>query len=198
MMRTLIVNEWMTLDGVVQAPMEVEEDTSGGFRHGGWHVPYADEAFMAWVVKGLNDTDAFLLGRRTYEGFAAHWPNASEEEQPVARPLNERTKFVASTTLDEPLQWQNSILLHGDVANAVRQVKDGGTGNLRVIGSTQLVQTLIANDLVDEYQLIIDPVTVGGGKRIFPDDGALRALDVVGSEVTSTGAMIVTYAAKRG
>lgn len=197
-MRTLIVNEWMTLDGVVQAPMEAEEDTSGGFRHGGWHMPYTDEAFMAWMEKGLNDTDAFLLGRRTYEGFAAHWPNAPDEEQPVARPLNERPKFVASTTLDEPLQWQNSTLLHGDVADAVREVKDGGTGNLRVIGSTQLVQTLIANDLVDEYQFIIDPVTVGGGKRIFPDDGALRALVLVDSEVTSTGATIVTYAAKRG
>jgi dihydrofolate reductase len=197
-MRTLIVNEWTTLDGVVQAPMEAEEDTSGGFRHGGWHVPYTDDAFFAWVEKGLNDTDAFLFGRRTYEGFAAHWTNASEEEQPVARPLNERPKYVVSTTLDEPLQWQDSTLLHGDVAKAVRAVKGGGTGNLRVIGSTQLVQTLIANDLVDEYQFIIDPVTVGGGKRIFPDDGALRALDLVDSEVTSTGATIVTYAAKRG
>jgi dihydrofolate reductase len=197
-MRRLIVNEWMTLDGVVQAPMEPEEDMSGGFRHGGWHMPYTDEAFLSWVEKGLNDTDAFLFGRQTYEGFAAHWPNAPEEEQPVARPLNERPKFVASTTLDEPLQWQNSTLLHGDVAKAVREVKDGGTGNLRVIGSTQLVQTLIANDLVDEYQFIIDPVTVGGGKRIFPDDGALRALDLVDSEVTSTGATIVTYAATRG
>jgi dihydrofolate reductase len=197
-MRRLIVNEWMSLDGVVQAPMEAEEDTSGGFRHGGWHMRYTDEAFFSWVEKGLNDTGAFLFGRRTYEGFAAHWPNAPEEEQPVARPLNERSKFVASTRLDEPLQWQNSTLLHGDVAEAVREVKDGGTGNLRVIGSTQLVQTLIANDLVDEYQLIIDPVIVGGGKRIFPDDGALRALDLVDSEVTSTGATIVTYAAKRG
>jgi dihydrofolate reductase len=149
------------------------------------------------MVKGLNDTDPFLLGRRTYEGFAAHWPNAPEEEQPVARPLNERPKFVASTTLDEPLQWQNSTLLHGDIADAVREVKDGGSGNLRVIGSTQLVRTLIANDLVDEYQFIIDPVIVGGGKRIFPDDGALRALGLVNSEVTSTGATIVTYAAKR-
>lgn len=197
-MRRLIVNEWMTLDGVVQAPMEAEEDTSGGFQHGGWHVPYTDEAFMAWVVKSLNDTEAFLLGRRTYEAFAAHWPNASEEEQPVAGPLNQRPKFVASGTLDEPLQWQNSTLLHGNVADAVRKVKESGTGNLRVIGSTQLVRTLVANDLVDEYQFIIDPVTVGGGKRIFPDDGTLHALELVDSEVTSTGATIVTYAATRG
>jgi dihydrofolate reductase len=120
------------------------------------------------VVEQLNAAGGFLFGRRTYEGFASHWPNASEEEQVLAEPLNTKPKYVPSTTLTEPLEWQNSMLLEGDLAEAVRGLKQEDGGDLHVIGSTKVVQTLIGNDLVDEVQLMIDPVTLGGGKRIFP------------------------------
>src|SRR5439155_9709059 len=103
----VMVQEWMTLDGVVQAPGAPDEDTRGGFKYGGWHLPYFEDLSMKWVVENLNAAGGFLLGRRTYEGFAQHWPNASEEEQPLAEPLNTRPKYVASRTLTEPLVWQN-------------------------------------------------------------------------------------------
>jgi dihydrofolate reductase len=118
-MRKVIVNEWMTLDGVVQAPGAPDEDTTGGFEHGGWHLPYFDDISRKWVVENLTGAGGFLLGRRTYEGFAGYWPNASEEEQVIAQPLNTRPKYVASATLTDPLGWQNSKVLEGDVAEAV-------------------------------------------------------------------------------
>jgi dihydrofolate reductase len=194
-MRKVIVDEWMTLDGVAQAPGEENEDTTGGFRYGGWHMDYVDEAFQNWMLTNLNEAGGFLLGRRTYEGFAGHWPNASEEEQPIAEPLNKAPKYVASRTLREPLEWQNSILLHGDAREAVAALKRDDGGDLHVIGSTNLVQTLIEHDLVDEFRFIIDPIVVGGGKRIFYDGGALRRLRLVDSEVTSKGSVIARYAA---
>ena len=194
-MRKVIVDEWMTLDGVAQAPGEENEDTTGGFRYGGWHMDYVDEAFQNWMLTNLNEAGGFLLGRRTYEGFAGHWPNASEEEQPIAEPLNKAPKYVASRTLREPLEWQNSILLHGDAGEAVAALKREDGGDLHVIGSTNLVQTLMGHDLVDEFRFIIDPIVVGGGKRIFHDDGALRRLRLVDSEVTSKGSVIARYAA---
>jgi dihydrofolate reductase len=118
-MRKLIVNEWMTLDGVVQAPSTVDEDTTGGFDRGGWHSRYFDDLALKWVVENVTRAGGYVLGRRTYEVFAAHWPNASEEEQALAQPLNTGPKYVASTTLAEPLAWQNSTLLRGDIAAAV-------------------------------------------------------------------------------
>jgi dihydrofolate reductase len=193
-MRKVIVTEWMSLDGVVQAPGAADEDTTGGFQHGGWHLPYFDDLSQMWVVETLTAAGGFLLGRRTYEGFAAHWPNASEEEQVVAEPLNTRPKYVASRTLTEPLEWQNSTVLQGDVAEAVAALKQVDGGDLLVIGSTQLVQTLIEHDLIDEFRVMIDPLVVGGGKRIFRDDGVLRPLRLVDSKVTTTGAIVSTYA----
>ena len=193
-MRKLIVVEWMSLDGVVQAPGAPEEDTSGGFKHGGWHLRYFDDLSRKWVVDNLNAADGFLFGRRTYEGFAGHWPNASEEEQVIAKPLNTKPKYVASTTLAEPLAWQNSKLLAGDVAKAVAELKKGAGGELHVLGSTRLVESLIKHDLVDEFRVMVDPVVLGGGKRIFGNDGALRPLRLVTSQVTSTGAILATYA----
>jgi dihydrofolate reductase len=197
-MRKVIVQEWMTLDGVVPAPGAADEDTTGGFKHGGWHLRYFDDLSMKWVVENLNEAGGFLLGRRTYEGFAAHWPNASEEEQVIAQPLNSRPKYVASTTLSEPLEWQNSTVLQGDVAEAVLALKKEDGDDLLVIGSTKLVQTLTERDLVDEFRLMIDPLVVSGGKRIFGDDGALRQLRLVDSQVTTTGAIIATYAPTEG
>jgi len=194
MMRRLIVQEWVSLDGVVQAPGSPNEDKSGRFRHGGWHLRYFDDMSRNWVVANLTEAGGYLFGRRTYENFAGHWPNASAEEQVLAQPLNTRPKYVASTTLAEPLTWQNSMLLKGDVSAAVAALKQKDGGNLLVMGSAKLLQSLIDHDLVDEFRLMIDPVVVGGGKRIFGNDGVLRQLRLVESRVTTTGAILATYA----
>jgi dihydrofolate reductase len=194
-MRKLVVNEFLSLDGVAQAPGGDGEDTSGGFAHGGWHMRYMeDELAQRWVLESIVEASAFLLGRRTYEIFAAYWPNASEEEQVIAEPLNTKPKYVASTTLTEPLGWQNSRLLEGDVAAAVAGLKQEDGGDLHVIGSTQLVHELIERGLVDEFRLMLDPVLLGGGKRIFRDDGSLKQLRLVDGQVTSMGAILATYA----
>jgi dihydrofolate reductase len=193
-MRKVIVNEFMSLDGVVQAPGAADEDTSGGFEHGGWHLRYFDDISQKQVLESIVEAGGFLLGRRTYEIFAAYWPNAPEEEQVIAEPLNTKPKYIASTTLTEPLQWQNSTLLQGDVAEAVAALRQEEGGDVHVIGSTVLVQTLIEHDLVDEFRLMIDPVVLGGGKRIFRDEGVLRPLRLVQSQATTTGAFLATYA----
>ena len=194
-MRKVVVNEFMSLDGVAQAPGGADEDPSGGFTHGGWHMRYMeDELAQKWVLSSIVEASGFLLGRRTYEIFAAHWPNASEEEQVIAEPLNSKPKHVVSTTLTEPLQWQNSTLLEGDAPAAVAALKEADGGDLHVIGSTELVRTLIEHDLVDELRLMVDPLVLGGGKRIFHDDGLLRQLRLVDSQVTGTGAILARYA----
>jgi len=181
---------------VVQSPSYADEDVTGGFEHGGWHAPYFDDRSMNWVIENVRGAGGYLLGRGTYEIFAAHWPKAPEDQQMLAEPLNALPKYVASTILGEPLSWQNSRLLRGGIDTAVRALKAEEGKDLHVIGSPRLVQTLVALGLVDELQLMIDPVVVGGGgKRLFPDDGALRRLRLVGSQVTSTGAIIATYAA---
>jgi dihydrofolate reductase len=194
----VIVNEFMSLDGVVQAPGGVDEDTSGGFEHGGWHLRYFDDLSQKRVLESIVEAGGFLLGRRTYEIFAAYWPNAPEEEQVIAEPLNTKPKYVASTTLSDPLEWQSSTVLRGDVAEAVAALKQEDGTDLHVIGSTELVQLLIDHELVDEFRLMIDPLMVGGGKRIFRDDGVLRPLRLLDSKVTTTGAFLVTYAPAEG
>ena len=195
-MRKVIANEWMTLDGVVQAPAYADEDTSGGFEHGGWHTRYFDDLSMAWVIENVSGAGGYLLGRGTYEIFAAYWPDAPDEEQALAQPLNALPKYVASTTLAEPLAWQNSTLLRGDIAAAVRNLKAEQGGDLHVIGSPRLVQSLIEHGLLDELRVMIDPIVVGSGKRLFGDDGTLWRLQLADSRVTSTGAIIATYAAE--
>jgi dihydrofolate reductase len=197
-MRKVIADEWMTLDGVIQAPGQADEDRTGGFQHGGWHVGYFDDLAQRRVVDSVVTAGGFLLGRRTYEIFAAHWPNASEEEQVLAEPLNTKPKYVASRTLAEPLAWQNSSVLQGDVAEAVATLKQEDGEDLHVIGSSELVQTLVERDLVDEFRVMIDPVVVGGGKRLFRDDGVRRPLRLVDSQVTTTGVIIATYAPADG
>jgi dihydrofolate reductase len=192
--RKVIVSEWISLDGVVQAPGAADEDRSGGFKHGGWHLRYLDEVSQKEALKNIVEAGAFLLGRRTYEIFASYWPNAPEQEQVIAGSLNTKPKYVASATLTEPLEWQNSTLLQGDVAEALAALKQEQGANLHVIGSTELVQTLIEQGLVDEFRLMIDPLLLGGGKRIFGADGTLRPLRLVHSQVTTTGAILATYA----
>ena len=142
---------------------------------------------------GIRPGGGFLFGRRTYENLAAYWPNASEEEQVIAEPLNTKPKYVASRTLTKPLGWQHSTLLKGDVAEAVAALRQQDGDDLHLIGSSQLVQTLIAHDLVDELRVMIDPLVVGGGKRIFRDDGARRPLRLLDCKVTTTGAILATY-----
>ena len=190
-MRKLIVNEFLTLDGTAQAGGGPDEDTSGGFQHGGWHMQYGAADGMEKVIR---ETGGFLLGRRTYEFFAGYWPNAPEATKEFAEPMNTKPKYVASSTLKGPLDWQNSTVLQGALPEAVAALKEDDGGYLLVIGSTVLVQSLIQHGLVDEFRLLIDPVLVGGGKRIFPDDGALRPLRLVDQEVTTTGTIIATYA----
>jgi dihydrofolate reductase len=194
-MRKVIANEFLSLDGVAQAPGGADEDTSGGFAHGGWHMGYMeDERARQWALGNIVEAGGFLLGRRTYEIFAAYWPNAPEEEQVIAQPLNEKPKYVVSRSLSDPLEWRNSTLLAGSIDGAVAALKEEDGSDLHVIGSTELVRTLIQHGLVDELRLMIDPVLLGGGKRIFADDGARRPLRLVESQVMTTGAILATYA----
>jgi dihydrofolate reductase len=192
-MRNLIVFEFMSLDGVVQAPAYADEDTSGGFEHGGWHPPYLEQRSMEWAVANVSSAGGYVLGRRTYEVFAAHWPKASPEEQALAGPLNAKPKYVASRTLSSPLAWQNSTLLSGSVAESVARLKREGDDDLLLIGSSELAASLLAQDLVDELRLMIDPLMLGGGKRFWRDDGACRRWALATSETTPTGAILATY-----
>ncbi len=191
-MRKVIVNEWMSFDGVVQSA-GADDDTSSGFAHGGWHLPYMDETAQKWVADGYAEAGGFLFGRRTYELLAGYWPNAKPEEAPVAEPLNKLPKYVASTTLRPPLEWQNATLLEGSVESAVRSLKEQVGGDLHVVGSTQLVKTLLEHNLVDAFRLMIDPLVLGGGKRFLLDDGVQRPMHLRDSTVTSTGAILATY-----
>jgi len=193
-MRRLIVNEFTSLDGVAQAPGGADEDPTGGFAHGGWHMRHMeDEVAQRWVLEPIVEAGAFVLGRRTYEIFAGYWPDAPAEEQVVAEPLNSKPKHVASRTLTEPLDWQGSTLLPGDVFEAVAALKREDGADLHVIGSTELVRGLVEHDLVDELRLMIDPVVLGGGKRFLPEDGARRDLRLVEAEVAGTGAILARY-----
>jgi dihydrofolate reductase len=193
-MRKLIVDEWLTFDGVAQAPGDPREDTTGGFAYGGWHMAYVDQDFMQWMLSNLNSAGGFVLGRRTYEGFASHWPNASKEEQPVAEPLNRIPKYVATRTLKDPLDWDNSTVLHGDLQKSIAALKGTDGGDLHVIGSTTLVHALLEKDLVDQFRVIIDPLIVGGGKRILTDDGRRRPMRLLDATTTSKGSIIARYA----
>lgn len=192
-MARLIVDQWMTLDGVVQGPGHADEDTDGGFRHGGWHWRHVDEITNAWVTATTREADAFLFGRGTYERFAGFWPDAGPEFGELAEPLNSRPKYVASTTLTEPLAWSNSRLLGSDIPAAVADLKNRTDGEIHLVGSATLARTVIGHGLVDEFRLFIEPVLVGGGKRFLPDDGALRSLRLIDSRVTTTGVIIATY-----
>jgi dihydrofolate reductase len=190
-MRKLVVIEFLSLDGVMQAPGAPDEDTEGGFEHGGWALPYHDEVLGATAVEKMAATDAYLFGRKTYEIMAGYWPTASTEE-PFTEPLNKTAKYVASTTLQDA-QWQNSTVIKGDLVEEVAKLKEQSGRNIAVLGSGDLVQTLINNDLVDEYFLTIYPIVLGGGKRLFRDSDQTRGLRLVDSKTTSTGGLILTY-----
>lgn len=190
-MRTLKVIEFMSLDGVVQAPGDPDEDRDGGFAHGGWQRPYFDEIFLQQAGPGMASTDAQLFGRRTYEKMAAFWPHQGDED-PFARHLNHVQKYVASRTLTGTT-WGPTAILSGDVATQVRELKEQVGGTISVLGSPGLVQTLMAHDLVDEYALAIHPVVLGSGKRLFRDAAQPRRLELVGSVTTTTGVLMTSY-----
>lgn len=195
-MRKLIVQEFVSLDGVMQAPGDPDEDRSGGFTHGGWQMRYFDDDFARVAAEGIAETGGYLFGRRTYEIMAAYWPSQPDDD-PFAATLNGLPKYVASTTLSEPLAWQNSALLHGDVAKAVAELKEQPGKNLVVLGSGELVQTLMENDLIDEFGIMINPIVLGSGKRLFRDGSTMRPLRLVRSLRTSTGVLVATYEPER-
>ncbi len=189
-MRKLIVNTFLTLDGVMQAPGAPEEDTSGGFTEGGWSVTQWDDVMGQAMAEFMSRPADLLLGRRTYEIFAAHWPHSDE---PAADPLNSATKYVASTTLDS-VDWQNSHLLEGDVPTAIRELKKQDGPELQVHGSAGLIQTLLREDLVDEFGIWIYPVVIGSGKRLFGDGTVPAGLELKDTKLSTTGVIITTYA----
>lgn len=190
-MRKLIVSTFVSLDGVMQAPGGPDEDDSGGFTQGGWSVSFWDEQMGNVMTEAMGVPFDLVLGRRTYDIFAAFWPNAGAEN-PGAKPLNDATKYVASRGRPT-LTWDRSILLEGDVAEAIATLKRGDGPELQVHGSGDLVQTLLRHGLIDEYRLWVFPVVVGSGRRLFADGAIPAALKLVDSTVSSTGVVIGTY-----
>jgi dihydrofolate reductase len=190
-MRKIVVTNHVTLDGVMQAPGRPDEDTRGGFQHGGWALPNNDEVMGRVMGEGMAQGGPLLLGRRTYEDFYGFWPN--QEDNPFTDVLNNVQKYVASTTLEEPLPWSNSTLLEGDAAEAVARLKEEPGKDIGVLGSGELVQSLMRHDLVDKYVLMIHPLVLGSGRRLFADAGPLATLRLVDSVTTTTGVLIATY-----
>jgi dihydrofolate reductase len=190
-MGKLVVGTFVTVDGVMQAPGGPDEDREGGFEHGGWLAPHFDDELGRFMDRLLGRSEALLLGRKTYEIFAGYWPNAGEED-PMARKLNSVPKYVASRTLDS-VEWNNSSLLGKDVAQEVADLKERVDGEIHVAGSGDLIQTLLKHDLVDELVLIVFPVLLGTGKRLFAGGTIPRGLRLADAQTTPSGVAIQTY-----
>jgi dihydrofolate reductase len=191
-MGQLVVDMFVTLDGVLQAPGEPDEDRDGGFDHGGWQAPYFDDESGAVIGEHLSRLDALLLGRRTYDIFAAYWPKAPDEN-PIAPLLNDAPKYVASRTLgQDDVGWAHTTVLEGDLADAVGRVK-GAHEEIHVIGSGDLVQSLLAAELVDRINLWLYPIVLGTGKRLFPEGATPAAFRLAGSATFPSGAVLLVY-----
>ena len=190
-MARLVVNDNVTLDGVMQGPSHADEDRRGGFELGGWATPYADKVMAEAAGEGIAKGGSMLFGRRTYEDFASFWPTQPDDNQ-FANVLNHRQKYVVSSTLEEPLSWEHSTLLKGDAGDAVAKLKDEQDKDIVILGSGQLVRALIERNLVDQVTLLIHPLVLGQGIRLF-DEGAYSALKLVGCTPTTTGVLIATY-----
>jgi dihydrofolate reductase len=190
-MSELVVINHVTLDGVMQAPGRPDEDRRGGFEDGGWAAPASDAVMGKAMGEGMAKGGSLLLGRRTYEDFYSFWPN--QEDNPFTDVLNNTQKYVASTTLKAPLPWSNSTLLEGDVTQAVAELKGQQGNDIGVLGSGELVQSLMRHNLVDRFVLMIHPLVLGSGRRLFPDGGPAANLRLVDSVVTTTGVVIATY-----
>ena len=189
-LRKLVVSTFMTLDGVMQAPGGPEEDPTGGFTHGGWSVNYWDDVMGEAMAEAMSTSYDLLLGRKTYEIFAAHWPYVTDN--PAADKLNSCVKHVASTTLDS-VDWNNSTLLNGDVGQQIASLKEQNGHELQVQGSWQLIQTLLKHDLIDEYRFWIFPVVVGNGKRLFGEGTLPAGLMLRDAKTSTTGVVMATY-----
>jgi dihydrofolate reductase len=190
-MRTVTVFNHLTLDGVMQAPGRPGEDVRGGFEHGGWAASRMDAVLGNAAAEGMARGGALLLGRRTYEDFASFWPK--QGDNPFTEAMNRAQKYVASTTLEEPLPWSNSTLLTGDAAEAVARLKEQPGEDLVVLGSGELIQSLMRRNLVDRYLLMIHPLVLGSGRRLFTDGGSSAALRLVDTKTSTTGVVIATY-----
>jgi dihydrofolate reductase len=190
-MARIVVFNSVNLDGVMQAPGRPDEDTRGGFSYGGWAAPYADPNMGKTVGESMATTGGILLGRRTYEDFYGFWPK--QKDNPFTEILNNSPKYVASTRLKEPLPWMNSTLLKGSVPRAVANLKKKLDKDLVILGSGKLVQSLMEKKLIDRYILLIHPLVLGAGKRLFANGSSYAALRVVGTELTKTGVIITTY-----
>ena len=189
-MRKLIVSTFLTLDGVMQAPGGPGEDDSGGFTLGGWSVNYWDDQMGQIMDEAMSTPFDLVLGRKTYDIFAAHWPHATDD--PGAKPLNDATKYVASHG-HPTLEWSNSVLIEGDAAEGITALKKQDGPELQVHGSGNLVQTLLGHDLVDEFRLWFFPVVIGSGKRLFGEGTIPSGLKLVDNQVSTTGVVIGTY-----
>lgn len=190
-MRKLKILSFISLDGVMQAPGGPEEDTSGGFQYGGWTVPYFDEFGMNVMNEQMKGPFDLLLGRKTYEIWAAYWPHHKGDD-PISQGINTARKYVASRTLKK-LEWENSELLQGDVAKAVHKIKEQDGPELQVQGSGNLIQTLLKHDLVDELLLKIFPVTLGKGKKLFAEGTMAQAFTLYESKTSPSGIIIASY-----
>jgi len=190
-MSKIVVTNHLTLDGVMQAPAGPDEDRRGGFEHGGWATPNNDEVMGRVMGEGMSRGGALLLGRWTYEAFYAFWPH--QKDNPYTEVLNNSQKYVASTTLTEPLTWMNSTLLEGDLGEAVTRLKEQPGKDIVVLGSGELIQSLMRQNLIDEYLLLIHPVVLGSGRRLFPDGSPPANLRLVDSVTTTTGVVIARY-----
>ena len=188
----LTATMFVTIDGVYQAPGGPEEDPGGGFQHGGWLTPYFDQALGESMVEKFSHVDAFLLGRRTYEIFAGYWPNVTDPANPIAAALNSLPKYVASHSLDKA-EWANSEVLSGDIAAQVAELKRRPGRELQVHGSGALVNFLAQHDLIDGYRLLIFPVLLGTGKRLFAEGTVPTAFRLTGSMTNGTGVTVQTY-----
>ena len=191
-MRKLVVFEFLSIDGVMQAPGGPDEDPSGGFKLGGWVAPYFDDDLGSMATKQLDRPFALLLGRRTYEIFASYWPYA-DARNPFTDPFNRAKKYVASRTLKK-LDWSNAELLKGDVTKAVKKLKEEAGPELHVYGSGNLIQTLLKHDLVDELRLKIFPITLGSGKRLFAEGAFPAGFDLTESGISKKGVIVADYA----
>jgi dihydrofolate reductase len=190
-MTDIVVFNSITLDGVMQAPARPDEDERGGFKYGGWAVPYTDPVQGQVAAESMSTTGALLLGRRTYEDFYSVWPKRADN--PFTEVLNNATKYVASRSLREPPPWQNSVLLSGDAADEVAKLRQEEGKDIVILGSGELVRSLMARNLIDRYLLQIHPLLLGSGHRLFADGRALAKLRLIDSRPTSTGVVIATY-----
>ncbi len=190
-MRKIVAFESVTLDGVMQGPGHPDEDRRDGFDQGGWATPYADEESMKAASAGMAETDAMLFGRVTYAQFATVWPN--QPDNPFGAFLNATRKYVASRTLREPLPWANSVLLDGDASRAVARIREEPGRNVTILGSGELVRSLLRAELIDRIVLQIHPLVLGTGRRLFDGDGTLARFSLVDQRTTPTGVIVATY-----